>query len=496
MEPGRDELSRGYEQAMAEFRGGDYGAASAHLQRLVERAPRNATLWTSLGAALQLLGRYEQARACYGHAIQLDPGLVDAHSNLGTVLQGLRRIDEAMASFRTALSIDPGHLDALAGVGALLDWQGRYAEGLELLEPFAGGGTAHPELVVSYARLLMRAGRLDEAKGMLGAALAASRHGPAHRQRMLFLLGDVCDALGLYDEAFAHYREGNALKQVRFEPGRWRAAIDEVVTAFTRPVLAGLPRAAAREPAPVFIVGMPRSGTSLAEQILASHPAVHAAGELECVAAIAAGLVQRYGTPAPYPGGAAGLPAAVLERMAADFRRAAGPAGPGIRRITDKTLGNPFYLGLIEMMFPNARIVYCRRDALDNGLSCYFQNFAGTSLPFCYDLAHIGAYHRELERLMCHWREASALPIHELVYEDLVTDQERATRALVDFARLDWDDRCLRFHELGRVVKTVSHDQVRRRLYASSMGRHRHYERYLGPLREALGDMRGEAGAA
>jgi tetratricopeptide (TPR) repeat protein len=494
VEPERDELARGYEQAMAVFRGGNYGEAAARFQRLVERAPRNATLWTSLGAALQLLGRYEQARASYEQALRLDPRLVDAHSNLGTVLQGLRRIDEAMASFRTALDIDPGHLDALAGVGALLDWQGRYAEGLALLEPVAGRGTSHPELVVSYARLLMRAGRLEEAKAMLAEALAGSRHGPAYRQRMLFLLGDVCDALGLYDEAFGHYREGNALKNVRFEPARWRATIDEVAAAFPRAALAGMPRAAPREPGPVFIVGMPRSGTSLAEQILASHPAVHAAGELECVAAIAAKLVQDYGAPAPYPAGAAGLSATALERMAADFRRAAGPTPPGVGTLTDKTLGNPLYFGLIEMMFPNARVVHCRRDALDNGLSCYFQNFAGASLPFCYDLAHIGAYYRELERLMRHWREASTLPIHELVYEDLVADQERATRALLAFAGLDWDERCLRFHEHGRVVKTVSHAQVRKRLYTSAVGRHRHYQRYLGPLREALaGGAAGEA---
>lgn len=487
MDPRQGELERHYEEALAVFRGGDYREAAARFGRLVERAPANAKLWTSLGAALQLLGRYDQARASYERAIGLDPRLADAHSNLGTVLQGQRRIDEAMASFRAALAIDPGHLDALAGVGALLDWQGRYAEGLELLAPVAARGARHPELAVSYARLLMRAGRLEEAKRWLDDALAASRHGPAYRQRLHFLLGDVLDELGRFDEAIAHYREGNDLKGLRYDPTAWQAAIESVTGAFTGGAPGNRPRAAAHEPAPLFIVGMPRSGTSLAEQILASHPAVHAAGELECVAAIAARLVERYGVREAFPAGAAGLGVTALERMADDFRRAAGPPAPGVERITDKTLGNPLYLGLIEMMFPNARIVHCRRNALDNGLSCYFQNFAGTSLPFCYDFAHIGAYQRELDRLMRHWRSVSSLPIHELRYEDLVADQERTTRALVDFAGLDWDERCLRFHEHDRVVVTASHAQVRKRLYPSSVGRHRHYERHLGPLREALG---------
>lgn len=477
-------LRRGYDEAMGVFRSGDYPAAAACFQRLLERAPANAVIWTALGAALQLQSRNHEARACYEKAIALHPRQLDAHSNLGTVLQALRRMGEAAESFRAALRIDPQHLPALAGLAASLDWQGRYAEGLELLEPLVVDGVEHPEVVLSCAQLLLHAGRFAEGALLLERALAGKTIPASALQRAHFLLGDLYDALGRYDEAFTHYRLGNELKRLYFDPLAHRADVDAIIDFCTRTTLEALPHAQAREPAPIFIVGMPRSGTSLVEQILAAHPLVHAAGELELIPAMAARLAA--GGEA-WPQSLRTLTTDALVAMAADFRRAAAFPASGIERVTDKTPGNFLFLGLVELLFPNARIVHCRRDPLDTCLSCYFQNFGGRSLPFSYELAHVGAYYREYERLMRHWREASGLPMLDIVYEDLIEHPERVSRVLVEFAGLEWQPRCLSFHEIDRPIATVSHAQVRKPIYTSSVGRHRHYEQYLGPLKDALG---------
>ncbi|MGH8496473.1 MAG: tetratricopeptide repeat-containing sulfotransferase family protein [Gammaproteobacteria bacterium] len=480
---GTDTLGGGYDAAMAVFGSGDYAAAAAAFRRLLQRAPRNAVIWVALGAALQLQGRNRQACASYERAIALDPRQLDAQSNLGTVLQAMRRIGEAAECFRAALRIDPRHLPALAGLAASFDWLGRYGEGLELLEPIVAEGVAHAEVVLSYTSLLLHAGRYEEGAQIIERALATHGDAPAIRQRMHFRLADLYDRLGRHEDAFRHYRRGNELKGAHFDAAALRTEVDSIIGVFTRAALGDLARASAREPAPLFIVGMPRSGTSLVEQVLAAHPDVHAAGELELVP----GLVTHLGADGrPWPQSARRLTANALDALAADFRRAAAFPGEGIRRVTDKTPGNFLFLGLIEMLFPNARIVHCRRDPLDVCLSCYFQNFGGVALPFSYDLGDIGAYYREYERLMSHWRKVSGLPMLDVVYEDLVTDFERSGRALVEFAGLDWHPGCLSFHEIDRPIATMSHAQVRMPVYSTSIGRHRHYERHLGPLKDAL----------
>ncbi|MGH6884525.1 MAG: tetratricopeptide repeat-containing sulfotransferase family protein, partial [Geminicoccales bacterium] len=382
-------LRSGYGRVMTVFHSGDYAAAAAGFQRLLERAPRNAVIWTALGAALQLQGRNRQARASYERAIALDPRQTDALSNLGTVLQAMRRIGEAAECFRAALRIDPRHLPAIAGLAASLDWQGRYGEGLELLEPIVAEGVAHPEVVLSYTALLLHADRYEEGAQMLERALAAKGDARPVRQRLHFRLADMYDRLGRYEEAFHHYRRGNDLKGAHFDAAALRTEVDGIIDVFTRAALGNMARASASEPAPLFIVGMPRSGTSLVEQVLAAHPDVHAAGELELLPGLAAHLGA---DGRPWPQAARKLTADALDTLAADFRRAAPFPEEGVRRATDKTPGNFLFLGLIEMLFPNARVIHCRRDPLDVCLSCYFQNFGGVAPPFSYDLGDIGAY--------------------------------------------------------------------------------------------------------
>jgi hypothetical protein len=228
---------------------------------------------------------------------------------------------------------------------------------------------------------------------------------------------------------------------------------------------------------------MPRSGTSLVEQILASHPAVHGAGELTEIGLMA---LSTAAGGREYPESVRGLDARSVNAMAAAYGRRLDALAPKAERVVDKMWQNFEYLGFAAMLLPAARIIWCRRDPADLGLSCFFQHFFGDGVPFAYDLAHIGCMVREHERAMAHWRAVLDLDILDLTYETLVADPEAQIRRLVKFAGLPWDPACLRFHQTERVVRTASHAQVRRPLYSSSVGRHRAYARWLGPLYRAL----------
>jgi len=233
---------------------------------------------------------------------------------------------------------------------------------------------------------------------------------------------------------------------------------------------------------------MPRSGTSLVEQIIATHPAAFGAGELGAINLAVFNIVGRgtsgvtlLTTPAP-------LARAAVDRIEREYRDHLRRLAPSASRITDKMPTNFLHLGVIAAVFPRAHVIHCVRDARDTCMSCYLQNFSG-SQPYSFDLVQLGRFYRDYRRLMAHWREALPIKIHDVVYESLVADTETISRGMLDFIGLPWDPACLRFHESTRVVRTASNDQVRRPVYTASIQRWRRYEKHLGPLLETLGDI-------
>jgi len=259
-----------------------------------------------------------------------------------------------------------------------------------------------------------------------------------------------------------------------------------VIATFGAEFFARTDRAGSQSELPVFIVGMPRSGTTLVEQILASHPMVHGAGELDYMRRIMQTLPERLGVQRPIPECAANIDTALAERIAEEHLQHLREHSASALRITDKTPSNFLRLGLIALLFPKARIIHCQRDPLDTCLSCYFLRF-GQGQAFAYDLDDLGRYYRDCARLMEHWRRVLPSPLLEVPYEALVADQEGWSRRLIAFLGLDWDDRCLAFYRSERQVKTASVWQVRQPVYASSIGRWRRYAKHLGPLFAALG---------
>jgi tetratricopeptide (TPR) repeat protein len=463
---------------------GRYEDAGRCYARLVELAPDDALAHNGLGAVAQLLGDFQRARDCYLRALELAPRFADAHSNLGSAWQGLREPERAVASYREALAIQPAHEDAAAGLASVLDHQGRYEESLDFLRPRLDGPAASPELTITAAQTLRHLDRSEEAVTLLEALLERPSLPAAARLRALFTLGNLRDDLGDYARAFAHFRAANDRKPVRFDRAEYLQDVERLLDVFDPATADSLPRLDERSERPVFVLGMPRSGTSLVEQILACHPQVAGAGELTDLGRLAIGLGGDRGV--RFPDSMRSATAAELRAAAADYLAVLARVDPDALRVVDKTPANQLFVGFIARLFPRARIIHCVRHPLDTALSCYMQNFGGQGIPYAYDLADLALYYNHYLRVMALWRQDKSLRLFEVVYEELVLDQERVSRELIDFLGLPWDPACLDFHRSGRDVQTASHAQVRRALYRSAVGRHRHYDEELQGLRDAL----------
>jgi len=307
------------------------------------------------------------------------------------------------------------------------------------------------------------------------------------RINLHFAIGKMFDDCKRYDKAFEHFREANRYKRrrVHFDGEhyqRWHGRIHDV---FSRGFFESHARVGEASERPVFIVGMPRSGTTLVEQILASHPHVHGADELTTIFDIVCSLEGRAAGNAKYPDIISAVDDAALRWGARQYLDTLDGIDAQAARITDKMPTNFFHLGLIAVMLPHAKIIHCRRDAMDTCLSNFVQMFAEGHY-YSYDLTDIADYYRGYEEVMAHWREVLPIPMYEVQYEELVEDQERISRELVDHIGLEWDDRCLAFHETQRAVRTASNWQVRQPIYKSARKRWKNYEKDLLQLKSDL----------
>lgn len=447
-----------FEEGNAAFRQGDVsGAASAYGQALALR-PSHADAWLNLGAAYRRLERIDDAADCARRVLELRPDDPGALTNLANVLNAQGRFEEAARCYRRSIELRPNDADAFYN--------------LVNQQPLNDGS---PESEAAFALLSRQVEVLD-------------RFTAREQGLLLFALGKALDARGETDRAFETLARANALHRSTFEfditqSEKLAAAI---VKRFDPALFARLEGAGAPSERPVFVVGMPRSGTTLVEQILSAHPGVHGAGEIGLLPT----LVSRVRSPQGlgFPFWVPDLAGADLQRLAQAYLGGLDRQWPGDARITDKTIGNFELLGLIHLSLPNARIIHCRRDPRDVCVSCFSTRFsAGHS--YAYDLGELGRYWRHYDRLMSHWRRT--LPpgrIFEVDYEALVEDLDGWARRLIAHLGLPWDDACLRFYESRREVRTASFAQVRQPIYKGSVGRWRRYAKHLGPLLEALGE--------
>ncbi len=407
------------------------------------------------GHALIQLERYTEAIDIYRRAAAAGIRDHGMFHNLATALQYFGRNDEAAEAYRTALAIRPDYAPSRRQLTSTQKYEKADLDAVEIEELLKA-----PDLSVA-----------DRADLHIG-------------------LAKIHDDLNNYEKAFLHLQTGNQLirSTLDYSADRNSAYIDAVIETFNQEFLAVRRHFGSLSEVPVFIVGMPRSGTTLAEQILSSHPMVHGAGELKKIYDLFAGLRQRLTPDLGMPRIARLIDSELANFLASEYLEYLIGLAPGARFICDKMPFNFRALGFIALLFPKARIIHCRRNPYDTALSCYFARFHD-QLNFSFNLVEIAHYYRDYERLMAHWQAVLDNPILELQYEDLVADQECETRRLLEFCDLDWDERCLKFYDTERAVLTASNWQVRQPIYTSSVERWRHYQQWLGPLLTVLGTV-------
>lgn len=486
--------------------------------------PQYADAHNNLGNAFLSRELFDKATAAYTNALKLKPNFPEAMLGLARIHTEQDRLEDALLQTKRALELNPDKADTHCLLGDIFLKQSLYRESEEAFFQALVHDPDHVGTHLGLGQLRMEQGRLDEAKEYFNRAMelrpdqiaphvfmAQVRKTtaddplvarleqeaikiptltPTRALSLHFALGKVYDDLKDYDRAFSHFQEGCRIKRqtISYSSERHSLLYRNIATFFNAETMTRLGGAGDPSDLPIFVLGMPRSGTTLVETILASHPQVYAAGELHDLLRIANQPkpgVQSEGFPLSMQGLTADDLTRMAERYVTGLRKHSAEAG----RITDKMPANFMALGLIHLMLPNAKVIHVQRNPADICLSAFMKNFNSNSQLHSYDLREMGLFYVDYARLMEHWRQV--LPegaFFDIRYEELVAEPEQHTRALLAYCGLDWNDACLTPHKTRRTVKTASVTQVREPVYTSSVERWRRYEKHLEPLLAALGE--------
>ncbi len=467
----------------------DTQAAIDHYQQVLQHQPVNADIHVRLARAFDKLEQPDNAIDSYQSALDIDPGLVEAQLNLGKLLLP-QNPERAEDYFRAVLARDPGNANAHYWLGIYYQTLGDFDQATERFDQAL---ELNPDLTDTWYRLSLIRNfkpsdqQLEDLEQAFDTQVK-NKTDDASLVTLGFSLGRFHEQRGNYPSAFRYYQQGNQIKagKHRFDKTQHDAQIDNIIEIFDREFFQQRASWGSPSALPVFIVGMPRSGTTLLEQILSSHPAIHGAGELRLMLNLLSSLKALDPTSAKsHAGRVRDLSQQQLGDMSARYLSDLQALQPGAKRILDKMPGNYFRLGVIFLLFPGVRIIHCKRDPMDTCWSCYQQNFE-QGLLFTNDLENLGFAYRGYLRLMAHWHSVFPGQILDVHYEDLLNDPETHSRELLQHCGIDWDPAVLEFHRQQRPVSTASLWQVRQPMYKTSVGRWRAYEEFLQPLQQAL----------
>lgn len=444
--------------------------------------PKFAEALVNRAIVLLELGRAREAEPMIRRALEQRPGAPELHNLHGRILDALGRFDDAVAAHRQAIALDPSRAHPYAELGNTLVAYGHHADGIE---QYRTALRIDPERA-DLRRVLGK--HLDEAATLLereSSYRASAPNSPA-RMHLGFDLAKAYEESGDYTRAFQLLEEANLIRRrgLAYRPSDSETAFREIEQNFTPELFADHAEAGDPDSTPVFIVGMPRSGTTLVEQILASHPDVVGAGELNLLRELVAGETSGEAD-MDYARMLAGMDDAAFTRLGTRYVETLRGFSAEARHITDKMPGNFMLIGMIRLILPKARIIHCVRDAADTGISIY-RNFFSTHLGYAYDLGEIGHYHRLYQSLMAHWHKVLPGFVNDVSYEALVADQEGETRRLLELCGLDFRAECLEFFRTERPVHTASAAQVRKPINTTSVGIAKRYGVALAPLDNAL----------
>jgi len=502
---------------------GEFTQAEGLFRKALDVDPASADAHNNLGRVQMALGQHQPAAASFRKALALRPNMAEAEFNQGALHLKLGQHEGAIAHLRRALSLRPGFGDGLRLLAGALSARGQASEAIAILEDAIAARPHDPALHHALGRIQADLGDFARAKANFEAAIrldpgwglpyrdlsqvhcfAADDPRIAAMEQLLRMpeqlslegrvglhiaLHKAYADNGRYSDAFSHLLAGNHLRRraVQYDEAAWHERRLAIQRVFDGDFLSANTGRGHASRLPIFVLGFPRSGTTLIEQLLATLPAVHGAGELPFVGELCRSLGQP-GTPgSAYPGCLVRAGPEIFAKLGAAYEERLSGLAPTAQRIVDKMPINYLHVGFIHLILPHATIIHVRRDAMDTCLSC-FENDFGERQPYSYDLGELARRYKGYCQMMEHWRQVlPAGTMIEVAYEDVVSDFEAQARRLIQYCELPWDSRCLDFHQTERAVLTQSQTQVRRPLYASSVGRWRLYEQQLEALAAALG---------
>lgn len=481
------------QKAIAHFHARNWQAADSVCRDILRINPKDHRALNLLSVVLTHKPDLIAAEKLARRAIAIKPGEAAYHSNLGLILKEQEKWDAAFRAFDRACRIQPDDDESLYNLGTVYQAVREKDKALECYRQAVSLNPAHVQALCSLADLLSRdGGENDELDAIMGRMESlANRSSIQAKEQLYFAMARVRDRLGSYDRAFSFLERANGLfrEQFNYDVTGELDYFQSVIQGFSSGVFAEKQGAGEDSSVPIFIVGMPRSGTTLVERIIASHSKVAAGGELHFLNSV---ILKAPALAVPFRPDTIKLPNYArigevgkneMQAMARAYLEAVKPLRGDKRHLTDKMPHNFIHMGMISLLFPNCRIIHCQRHPLDNGLSLYMQHFRVLH-PYMYTLEEIGRYYAGYHKLMAHWHGLLPGFIHTVQYEALVTEPQQVVRKLLAFCGLDWEDSCLEFHKLDRQIKTASEGQADRPLYTSSVGRWRNYADHLRPLKK------------
>lgn len=459
-----------------------------YYRRALSLDSKRADTHNSLGYALYTLGHYGNASDHLEQAISINPNYPEAYRNLGQCQVSTGLLDAAEISFKKAISLRPDNTDATISLAMLHERKGNPEETYRLIQKLIKRGIEHSGIGIALLTICRKLDICDEATDYAEKLLKKTSIDNSTKSMLHHQLGSLFDKLKDYEKAFRHYDEGNLLRPDNYKTDKQTVFIDNIINTFSQNHMSSAPKSTSNSKKPVFIIGMPRSATSLVEQILDSHSEFSGAGELDDINILSVDMCKEIGQIEDYPSCFTNADTAMLDKYSAAYLNKISDLYPDAEYITDKMPQNFLRLGLISQLFPKAKIIHCKRNPVDTCLSIYFQYF-NESHDYATRLENIGHYYMEYTKLMAHWKKTLDLTIYDIEYDSLLNEPEQQVRSLLDHIGVDWEESCLQFYKSGRHIPTASYNQVQNDFYKDSMYRWKNYRCNIKPLLDSMSSL-------
>ena len=466
----------------------DYEAALKLFDNVVKLRPDYLEAIIGQGRCYQKRGANLHALTIYEKAVAMDTSLVYVYIYMAQTLSSLSRFDEALNSLRTAIKLDPENIETLCAIATIYENRDEFDKAEEIIRPLLISAPEHYDVVMAYASLCKKLNECESAVSLINKIVNDKSISDLLKAPLHFKAGKILDETKQYDDAFQHYSLANEYQNFSYDEKIITRSYENITNLFSISTIDTLPKSMIKSDAPIFIVGMPRSGTTLVEQIISSLPEVYGAGELPYLFTLSRQIAGNFAAGNECITNFKNLDQQHLNALTEQYLQSTLNNTKNESYFTDKMPHNFTMIGLINVLFPDSKIIHCQRNPIDNCLSIYFSEF-NSKHPYACNLKNLAKYYTDYyQKLMAHWENFNQLPLYNISYEDIVNDQESTSRKLIDFCGLEWNDICLDFHQSKRDVATISYDQVRQPIYNRSVERWRNYEKHIEPLLEHFKD--------